>query len=207
MRWLLLLCFAGTLEAQDTVRIKHKNYETVFSKTLRYPILVEWWNTKEKLECKTPVKREDKFVPDPQLQKESALAEAYVGSGFDRGHVTPAADNQCVGKIGMEESFYFTNMVPQYPGLNRGQWKALETYTRQVVLENDSVFVQAGCVGEAKKLQNILAVPIYCWKVITIKKTNSKLAYVFPNVPEKTSTLEQHKVTVDSVKKLTRLKF
>lgn len=207
MRWLLLLCFAGTLEAQDTVRIKHKNYETVFSKTLRYPVLVEWWDTEQKIGCKTPVKREDKFVPDPILPKESALTDAYIGSGFDRGHISPAADNQCVGKDGMEESFYFTNMAPQYPGLNRGQWKTLESFTRNAALEHDSVLVRAGCVGETKKLKNTLSVPTYCWKVLVIKKTNDTLAYVFPNKPEKTNTLQQHKVTLDSVRKLTQIKF
>jgi endonuclease G len=207
MRWLLLLCVATQLHAQDTVRVKHSNYETVFSTSLRYPILVEWWDTKEKIGCKVPVKREDKFIPDPKLPKESNVTDAYVGSGFDRGHISPAADNQCVGKQGMEESFYFTNMAPQYPGLNRGQWKRLEMITRNTALQFDSVHVRAGCVGETKKLKNVLSVPSYCWKILIIKKTNDTLAYVFPNKPEKTNSLEQHRVTLDSVRKLTQIKF
>jgi endonuclease G len=202
--WLILV--AGQLHAQDTVRVKHTNYESVFSKSLRYPILVEWWDTKDKLNCKNPVKRNDVFVADPQLPIESNVGEFYVRSGTDRGHLTPAADNQCVGKSGMEESFYYNNMAPQYPGLNRGQWKELESWTRHTTLEKDSIFIRAGCVGESKKLK-VLSVPTHCWKVLVIQKTKDTLAYVFPNVPEKTSSLDQHKVSLDSVKKLTKLKL
>ena len=53
MRKLLLLTvfMVAPLKAQDvdTVRIVHKNYTTVFSKTLKYPLLVEWWDTKDNL--------------------------------------------------------------------------------------------------------------------------------------------------------------
>jgi endonuclease G len=67
----------------------------------------------------------------------------------------------------MAESFYFTNMAPQYPGLNRGQWKALEDYTRKLAIEHDSVFVQTGCVGEAKKVKS-LSIPTHCWKIVHV---------------------------------------
>ncbi len=42
------LFFAVTLEAQDTVRIKHKNYQTVFSKARKYPVRVDWVVTKKR---------------------------------------------------------------------------------------------------------------------------------------------------------------
>ena len=106
-------------------------------------MFVEWWVTKAKLECANPVKRLDKFIPDPTLKKESDVAEDYVGSGLDRGHLSPAADARCNARY-MEESFFFTNMAPQYPGLNRGQWKNLEEWTRVLAVENDSVIVKAG---------------------------------------------------------------
>jgi len=200
-RFLLLFLLAGTIEAQDTVRVKHGNYESVFSKSKRYPVLVEWTVTRSKLECKNPVKRTDKFLPDPNIKKESDIDEDYVKSGFDRGHISPAADARCNEKH-MAESFYFTNMAPQYPGLNRGQWKNLEEWTRILAVENDSVIVQAGCVGEAQKM-NRVSVPTYCWKVIRYKKQSE--AYVFPNLPERSKSFEMHKVPLDSIKKLRKL--
>jgi endonuclease G len=102
----------------------------------------------------------------------------------------------------MAESFFFTNMVPQYPGLNRGQWKNLEEWTRVLAVENDSVHIQAGCVGEASRIKRV-AVPTHCWKVIRFK--NQTEAYVFPNVPERSQSFEIHKVPLDSVRRLTKL--
>ena len=198
---LLLMFVVSPLTAQDTVRVVHKNYTAVFSKSLKYPILVEWGTTKAELECKVPSKRTDKFLPDPQAKKDSDIDEDYVKSGFDRGHLSPAADARC-NEVHMAESFYFTNMAPQYPGLNRGQWKNLEEWTRVLAVENDSVFVQAGCVGEIMRIKRV-AVPTHCWKVIRVK--DQVEAYVFPNVPEKSKSFEMHKVPLDSVKKLTKL--
>jgi endonuclease G len=198
---LLLLLVALPLQAQDTIRIKHSNYETVFSQSKKYPVLVEWWVTTVKIKCSSPAKRGDKFIPDPKLPVESNIAADYVGSGFDRGHLAPAADQQCLGAQVMAESFYFTNMAPQYPGLNRGQWKALEDYTRKLVIEHDSVFVQTGCVGEAKKVKS-LSIPTHCWKIVHVRKINETTYYVFENVPQKTSSITNHVVTKDSVMKL-----
>jgi endonuclease G len=204
MRLLLaLLLFTIPLQAQDTVRVRHGNYESVFSVSKRYPVLVEWVTTRAELQCTTPAKRTDRFLPDPQLRKESNVDEDYVKSGFDRGHISPAADARCNNRH-MEESFYFTNMAPQYPGLNRGQWKNLEEWTRILAVENDSVIVKAGCVGEAQRIKRV-AVPTHCWKVIRVN--NQTEAYVFPNVPERSQSFEIHKVSVDSIQRLTGFRF
>ena len=200
MLLLLLVFVVSPVSVQDNVRFVHKNYTSVFSKSLKYPILVEWWVTKSALECTNPVARKDKFIPDPLLKKDSDVADDYVGSGFDRGHLAPAADNRCKGADVMEESFFFTNMAPQYPGLNRGQWKNLEEWTRYLATQNDSVFVQAGCVGDVKKVKR-LAIPSHCWKIITIKKTGEVTAYWFPNVPEKSVSFEMHMIDKEELKK------
>lgn len=205
MRYLLLLCIlvSSNLFAQDTVRVKHQNYQTVFSVSKRYPILVEWTTTREELRCTKPAKRTDKFLPDPQLKNDSDIDADYVRSGFDRGHLSPAGDARC-NQSHMDESFYFTNMVPQFPGLNRGQWKNLEDWTRMLAVENDSVVVKAGCVGELRRI-NRIAVPTHCWKIIKVK--NEIEAYVFPNVAERSQSFSLHKVSVDSVEKLTGFRF
>ena len=87
MRFLLLLLVALPLQAQDTVRVKHGNYESVFSVSKRYPVFVEWWVTKAKIVCSNPVKRQDRFVPDPLLRRESdldkAVRSAHTAFGLD----------------------------------------------------------------------------------------------------------------------------
>ena len=206
MKYILLFILATSLEAQDTVRIKHTNYTTVFSKSKKYPVFVEWVDTKKNIFCVNGVKRADDFAPDPKLIKESDVAADYKGSGFDRGHISPAADNGCYGKDVMTESFYYTNMAPQYPGLNRGQWKTLEDSTRPLAIKFDSVIVRAGCVGQAKKVHTI-SIPTKCWKIIHVVKTKEITAYIFNNVPLKAATLAESKTTVGAIEKLTGLKL
>jgi len=173
----LLILSLGS-SAQDTVRLVHKEFTTVFSKSKKYPVLVEWWLTKQKVSCTSPIARQDRFVPDPLLVDETDLTKDYTGSGFDRGHMAPAADNQCSGPDAMKECFYFSNMTPQYGSLNRGDWKTLEMRTRDLALSQDSVKVWTGSVGEKRKVER-LSIPEKCWKVIYIKKTGEWLCYIF----------------------------
>jgi endonuclease G len=202
----LVLFLSASLKAQDTVRLFHKEYVTVFSKSLKYPVLVEWWITKQKVRCDKPVPRQDRFVPDPLLAAYTDLASDYIKSGFDRGHMAPAADNQCSGQDAMLECFYFSNMVPQYGQLNRGDWKTLEMQTRELAKSLDSVKVWTGSVGEQKKIGQI-SVPEKCWKVIYIKSKKEWKAYIFNNDQTKADGLENNKVDIKEVEKLTNFKF
>ena len=203
----LMLLFITVLTfAQDVVIIKHTNYTTHFSKSLKYPVLVEWWVTKAKVGCPTPLARKDNFKPDPQLVSETDLIEDYKGSGTDRGHNMPAAENQCQTQDVQDECFYFSNMTAQYHSLNAGDWKSLETWERQTANEMDSVHVWCGSVGEAKRVGRV-AVPTKCWKVVYVNKTKEYLAYIFDNTTDKPSGLPSHKVTVADVEKLSGFKF
>lgn len=192
--------------SQDTIRIKHTNYTTVFSKTKHYPVLVEWWLTKSMVSCPSPLKRKDNFKPDPQLPNETDIAKYYVGSGTDRGHMMPAADNLCQTPQVQDECFYFSNMSAQYHSLNAGDWKSLETLTRQLASEQDSIKVWCGNIGEIKKI-GVVSVPERCWKVIYIKKTKTFKAYLFNNTTDKPDGLENNLVKLTVIKKLTKLKF
>jgi endonuclease G len=190
----------------DTIRLNHQTYSTVFSKSLKYPVLVEWWVTKEKVTCANPIPRQDKFKPDPLLPEYTDLAKDYVKSGTDRGHMAPAADNQCSGQQAMEESFYFSNMSPQYGALNRGDWKTLEMTTKKLAIEMDSIHIWTGNVGVVKRIGRV-AVPTHCWKVIYIKRTNIWKAYIFINNTSKPDGIENNEVTLLAVEELTGLKF
>jgi endonuclease G len=209
MRFLILIILIFlrvTSFSQDTVRIKNKSYTSVFSKSLKYPILVEWWVTKAKVTCPTPLKRIDNFYSDPKLSKDTDLGVDYKNSGLDRGHMSPAADNLCEGLEVLKESFYFSNMSPQYHSLNAGDWKTLETLTREIAKQKDSVMVWAGSIGEQKKIGRV-SVPTKCWKVIYVKKDKTYHCYVFNNLSEKQTGIESKKVTIEEVKRLTGFTF
>jgi endonuclease G len=191
----------------DTVRLKHTNYTAVFSKSLKYPVIIEWWTTKAMVTCPTPLKRKDAFKPDPLLPNETNIAADYVGSGTDRGHMMPAADNLCQTQAVQDECFYFSNMSAQYHSLNAGDWKSLETYTRQTAAVADSVKVWCGNIGVAKTIGKGTAVPTHCWKVIYIKSKNEWHAYLFANTTDKPDGMQNNEVPVAQIEKITGFKF
>jgi len=137
----MLLVIAITLKAQDVVQLRHTNYISHFSKSKKYPVMVEWWETKAKVGCPTPLPRKDNFKPDPLLPNETNIGQDYINSGFDRGHLMPAKSNQCQTPFVQDECFYYSNMAAQYHRLNAGDWKSLETLTREIAVREDSVHI------------------------------------------------------------------
>lgn len=136
------------------------------------------------------------FSQDPDIPKViQANLSDYQGSGFDRGHLAPAADFKS-NPSAMEESFYLSNMSPQVPGFNRGYWKNFETYTRNLTNEYDVVHVITGPLylpyddEDGKRYvtyevigSNDVAVPTHFFKFIVAESgTNKKQwTYILPN--------------------------
>jgi endonuclease G len=205
-RILLLLTFLVSFSAySQTVVLKHKTYTSTYDTVRNYPVLVEYWLTKAMLVCPTRIPRGNAFKPDPLLPKQTNLQSSYDGSGYDRGHNMNAEDNRC-DKQGMDESFYFSNMTPQVPQLNRGVWKSLETEVREAAAVSDSIKVWMGSVGE-QKVVGKLSIPLYCWKVIYIKKSGQYFAWIFPNAVPTDKNVKFYEVKVADVEKLSKFKF
>jgi endonuclease G len=168
--------------------------------------MVEWWETKAKVSCPIPLPRKDNFKPDPLLPVETNIGNDYVGSGLDRGHLMPAKSNQCQTQAVQDECFYYSNMAAQTHRLNAGDWKSLETLTRDIASREDSVHIWAGNVGEIKRIGKV-AVPKQCWKVVYTKKTNEWLAFLFENDQSNPDGINNNKVDLSDIEKLTGLKF
>jgi endonuclease G len=205
---LVTICvfFAIGGRAQDVVILKHTNYTSHFSKSKKYPVMVEWWETKAKVGCPNPLPRRDAFQPDPQAIIETDIKADYVGSGYDRGHMSPAASNQCQTAGVQIESFYMSNMSAQTHRLNAGDWKSLEVMTREWAVKDDSVHIWAGNVGEIKKIGKV-SVPKQCWKVVYYKKSKEWMAFLFENDQSKPDGIYNNKVELVDIEKLTGLKF
>ena len=201
-----LLGFSVTLKAQDVVVLKHTNYTTHFSKSKKYPVMVEWWETRAKIGCPTPLARKDNFKPDPKLPTETNIGQDYVNSGYDRGHLMPAKSNQCQTQAIQDECFYYSNMAAQTHRLNAGDWKSLETMTREFAVKEDSVHIWAGNVGEIKKIGKV-SVPKQCWKVVYYTKSKEWMAFLFENDQSKPDGLNNNKVDLVDIEKLTGFKF
>ncbi|KAL7460487.1 hypothetical protein ACHAXS_000934 [Conticribra weissflogii] len=72
-----------------------------------------------------------------------SLNSHYKHSGYDRGHLAPAADFPFSDEE-MEDTFVLTNISPQLPRVNRGSWLRLEEFVRDVVVAAD----EGSCDGE-----------------------------------------------------------
>ena len=201
-----LLVISVTLFTQDVVVLKHTNYTSHFSKSKKYPVMVEWWETKAKIACPNPLPRKDNFKPDPLLPVETNIGNDYVGSGLDRGHLMPAKSNQCQTQSVQDECFYYSNMAAQTHRLNAGDWKSLETLTREIAAREDSVHIWAGNVGEIKRIGKV-AVPKQCWKVVYVKASNEWMAFLFENDQSNPDGINNNKVDLIDIEKLTGLKF
>jgi endonuclease G len=192
--------------SQDVVVLKHTNYTSHYSKSKHYPVMVEWWSTKKNVGCLSPMARKDNFKPDPLLPIETDLLEDYKGSGTDRGHMMPAAENLCQTPEVQDECFYFSNMAAQYHSLNAGDWKSVESMEREWAIKEDSVHIWCGNIGEAKKIGKV-SVPKQCWKVLYFVKTKEWMAFLFENDTSKPDGIHNNEVDVMMITKLTGFKF
>ena len=188
------------------VVVKHKYYKSTFDTELNYPVKVEYWLTRNMHVCGKHIPRPGDFKEDPQIGKSNNLDVSYVKSGYDRGHNFPAYDGSC-DQTGMYESFYYTNMTPQAPGLNRGGWKSLEENIRKESELNDSIYVATGSIqGISTKTVGgngcpKVAIPASCWKAYWVKRTGKKVAYLFPNSKVDVKEVEKYRIDVKELEK------
>lgn len=154
--------------------------------------------------------RPSNFRMERRLGELSPRDAAYRNSGYDRGHLAPAAD-MAYSTESMYDSFFLTNVSPQDPGFNRGIWKRLEEQIRKFALEKDSIYVVTGPVlyRSLPRLGNSsILIPEYFYKVILKKDINNHQGIAFIMKNESSSgDLKAYTVSIDSVEVLTGINF
>ena len=167
-------------------------------------------------------KRTEDFRPDSDIPagKRSELRD-YRGSGFDRGHLVPAADMSREQKT-MSESFLLTNMAPQTPGLNRGVWKLLEENVRRWVQEKGNAYIVVGPLYLDSKGNRIdvsdtigpdhVAVPTHFFKIIIAGDPSDPtkleaIAFIMPNRTNPDKDVSQFLSSIDEIERLSGLDF
>ena len=155
--------------------------------------------------------RGDDFRSDPSIVTGSATLDDYRSSGYDRGHLIPAADLS-FSEEAMSGSFYLSNMSPQEGQFNRGIWSKLEATVRNFADTEGAVYVVTGPVltdGPYKTIgKNKVSVPNQYYKVILDydEPEVKAIGFVLPNEGSGKS-LESFVTTVDEVEELTGLDF
>jgi endonuclease G len=193
----------------DKMVVKHKFY------TLRYNEVheqAEW--VAHRLQAKhlkgdTP--RNDHFRSDPDVLTESAKPTDYARSGYDRGHLAPAADFRYSAEA-MDESFYMSNMSPQTPAFNRGMWKGLENKVRDWAIEKKLLYLVSGPVLKKylRKIgkDNQISVPKQFYKIVVDlnPKHPHAIAFLMPNELCQ-GFYDDYRVSIDEIEALTQIDF
>jgi len=194
--------------ANDQI-IKHTGYTLSYNEEYEVANWVAYELTKaEVLGSGT---RSDSFKADPMVKTGSASLNDYKNSGYDRGHLAPAADFKW-SEEAMSDTFFLSNMTPQDPSFNRGIWADLEAVVRTMAYENESVYVVTGPVltdGPYKTIgDNHVAVPKRFYKVVLdyTEPDIKAIGFVLPNEGSNAS-LQSFATTVDEVEAITGIDF
>jgi endonuclease G len=153
-------------------------------------------------------KRASKFMADPNI-KDAVGPSSYTKSGYDRGHLCPAADMK-LNSVSMNETFYMSNMSPQAPSFNRGIWSKLEDKVRDWALQKNGVYVVTGPLlnKSCGVVSKSITVPCAFYKIV-FKQTKAgveAIAFMLPNAGSSMS-LSQFVVSIDYIESLTGIDF
>ena len=189
--------------------ITHTGYTLSYNEEYELPSYVAYELTRD--EVLGGGEREDSFKEDPAVRTGSAELSDYRGSGFDRGHMAPAADFKWSDDA-MSDTFYMSNMAPQDPSFNRGIWADLEAVIRTMAYDNGSVYVVTGPVltdGPYETIgENEVAVPKRFYKTV-LDYTDPEIkaiGFVLPNEGSDKS-LQSFAMSVDDVEEITGIDF
>ena len=194
---------------QTDLHLQKKGFLLGYNYSYRQAVWVAYTLTAENLQAKQ-VRRRDKFRADPEVKNHPVHPKDYARSGFDKGHLAPAAD-MAYSEQTMRDSFYMSNISPQRPGFNRGIWKNLEAWVRQTAVKERLVVVVTGPVFPGRDIQtigkNAVTVPTHFYKIVyDLTPPKKMIAFILPN-EKSDKPLRAFAVSVDAVERLTGLDF
>ena len=154
-------------------------------------------------------KRKSYFLKDSLVVPRTLSHSAYTNSGYDRGHLLPAADMKW-NQLAMDETFLMSNVSPQNPYFNRnGLWRKLETKVREWVVNHNPFIIIVGGVltDDLPKLGGkTVSVPKYYFKIILNEQDFSSVSFLLENKKD-TGLLSSFVVSVDSIEQISGLDF
>ncbi|RYY74558.1 MAG: DNA/RNA non-specific endonuclease [Gammaproteobacteria bacterium] len=150
------------------------------------------------------------FVQDPDIPRRSVANDYdFSRSGFQRGHLAPAG-NFKNDQLAMNESFFYTNAVPQAPRHNMHIWNYLEAATREIATRRGELFVITGPVytsNPRKKIGANVSVPDALYKVLIDPRTNEMTAFLIPNSDDVGDDFNKFQMSVRNLEKLAAINF
>lgn len=201
-----------SVSAPGSQHLAYTGFDVYFSPQWHVPACVAYELTAA--EARGTVPRTDQWLADERASG-CPQPDEYSGSGYDRGHMVPAADLKW-SHDAMRESFYMTNICPQNHELNGGAWSVLEDKVRQWARSYGRVIVFTGPIVLPADTLTIgsshVRVPSAFYKIVACGKGDSMraAAFIYPNDATPNSPareLRDYAVTIDEVESLTGIDF
>ena len=118
-------------------------YTMSYNANTRQPNWVMWQLTEDHvMQRKEGVWNEYREDSELSLEIRATLAD-YASSGYDRGHMCPGGDCNWDDE-GRDETYVLSNMCPQNPNLNRGDWKEIEMACRKWAKQYGNIYIVCG---------------------------------------------------------------
>lgn len=165
----------------------YQAFAVLYSGLSKTPVFVAERLSRAQLSDARDEKRTNRFFADARLPvAERAQLDDYRGSGYDRGHMAPAADMP--DARAMAQSFSLANMVPQAPRNNQKSWAGIESATRKYAMRaKGDVYVITGPVyrGKPKTIgRGRVWVPAYLFKLVYDPATGRAWAHWIENTDQ-----------------------
>lgn len=175
----LLLIIPLSLFSQKSKKVKFEKeyYWGFYSEVFEQPLYIEY----KVHHCDYGESRKGiKFFRDKEIH--TSDNGDYYKNPWDRGHLVPAASQNCTYPM-IKETFNYLNCALQYYKLNQGVWRELEEAEREWASQYKvTVQVRVAFGNNSKKLNTGAVVPEGFYKTIILDNGLIVYEYYFPNI-------------------------
>ncbi|XP_026116284.1 endonuclease G, mitochondrial-like, partial [Carassius auratus] len=139
------------------------------------------------------------------------------GDVYHKGHLAAAANHRWCREA-YNDTYLFSNIIPQHKKLNQGMWKKLEKHCRRLQINRDcNVHVYTGPLylpeenKEIDRLEGKL-IPTHLFKVIIVENTDGTVeepeCYMMPNEEPQSKNLDDYSGnTIEDIEEYSGLTF
>ena len=212
----LLIIFINTLIYSQDLKplglyndvVSHSYYTLSYSEDHEQ---AEWvYYTLNSNQLNSSIERKNNFRADNKVKTSSAQLYDYEGSGYDRGHLAPAADMK-YNTNSMSESFFMSNMSPQSASFNREIWRKIEKQFRDWSYKYGEIVIVTGPVLKGENYGSIgynkVTIPKWYYKVaIDPSNYDRNIAILIENEGSSAS-IKSFVVTIDYLEEFSGLDF
>ncbi|MBR3089567.1 MAG: DNA/RNA non-specific endonuclease [Prevotella sp.] len=166
--------------------------------------------------------RNNNFYVDTEIDEEyRTIKDNYTNSGFSKGHLCPSADRQCSEEQN-KQTFYLSNIQPQWQEHNGGLWNNLEELVRGWANNCDTLYVVKAATIRSDQIYDLrchgkvdanLLVPKYFYMaILSYDKSTDKfkaigLWTVHEKVSDKNKNYGDYAISIDELEERTGIDF